>query len=909
MQVAAGPPRGQLRLALVASLLVLLAMAAALAYLRAQTLQAGERTTAALAHLIEEQTSRSLQAVDLRLELTAAAFQALKARGPVSEAAGRAFLRSQIRFLPLVRAMWILDDQGRIVQDSDVGNIGTLLGDRAYFRRYLEHPETGFLLANPVRSRTNGGWLNSATRPLLGPQGQFEGVVVAAVEPPYFDELWRSVDLGADGAISLLRRDGTLLMRSPFDPQLLDRPPPDLRVFSEQWAKQAAGSFDKASAFDGVRRQFSFRRLSVMPELLIVVGQSREALLAGWWQLAWAALAVWAGASALLLGLSWRLARELSARLAGEQALRVNISALKDAEAGLQRINRSLRVLSTAGTAFLGAADEPQFLAEVCRLVVTAGEHPLAWIGQAQDDAAKTVQPAARAGAASAYVDGLALSWDLGQPGGSGPTGRAIATGQTQISRDYADEPALAPWRDAALAHGLHASIALPLISPQRTLGALTLYAAQPDAFQGPAVAPLEELARNVAIGIEALRARAQRDAANVANRAKSAFLANMSHEIRTPINAIMGMNYLLRRSALTPEQQGRVAKVDAASQHLLAIVNDVLDLSKIEAGAVRLQSESFQLSAVTDHVHAMVADAAQRKGLALAVEQVGVPPLLQGDLTRLRQALLNLAGNALKFTDQGTVAMRVEALDETAAGLLLKFSVSDTGIGIPSADLQRVFGAFEQVHDGSAGSGGQGGHATYGGTGLGLAITRRLAQLMGGDAGATSQVGQGSTFWFTARLGRPPAAPTAPLSADALARQAEARLRQRHAGARILMAEDNPVNRELVLAYLEPLGLVVDTAIDGQAALALAAARPQDQPHDLVLMDMQMPRLDGIGATRAIRALPGWQHVPIVALTASAFSDTQAESADAGMNDFLSKPLDPARLYACLLRWLDKTA
>jgi CheY-like chemotaxis protein len=292
-----------------------------------------------------------------------------------------------------------------------------------------------------------------------------------------------------------------------------------------------------------------------------------------------------------------------------------------------------------------------------------------------------------------------------------------------------------------------------------------------------------------------------------------------------------------------------------------------------------------------------------------LAVEQVGVPPLLQGDLTRLRQALLNLAGNALKFTDQGTVAMRVEALDETAAGLLLKFSVSDTGIGIPSADLQRVFGAFEQVHDGSAGSGGQGGHATYGGTGLGLAITRRLAQLMGGDAGATSQVGQGSTFWFTARLGRPPAAPTAPLSADALARQAEARLRQRHAGARILMAEDNPVNRELVLAYLEPLGLVVDTAIDGQAALALAAARPQDQPHDLVLMDMQMPRLDGIGATRAIRALPGWQHVPIVALTASAFSDTQAESADAGMNDFLSKPLDPARLYACLLRWLDKTA
>ena len=1014
--LAAGPPGGQLRLALGASLLGLLLLLAALAYLRLETVGAGERSTEALAHIIEEQTSRSLQAVDLRLELAAAAFQGLQARGPVPEAIGRDFLRSQIRHLPLVRAMWILDAQGRIVQDSDVGNIGVKLGDRAYFRRYQEHPEAGFQLGNPVRSRTTGTWLNSATRPLLGPQGQFEGVIVAAVEAPYFDALWRSVELGSNGAIALLRRDGTLMMRSPFDPRLMEQPSSDLRVLSERWATQASGSFEKASAFDGVRRQYSFRRLSVMPDLLIVVGQSRDDLLAGWRRLAWVGLAVWAAASALLLGLSWRLARELSARLAGEQALRANeerlgallmnlrsgvvvhgpdsriqqvnsaacrilglseaqligraatdpywrflspdltpvpsadypvstvlrsgesqqdrvlgvchagapqpacwvlcnafalrdaagllaqvvvtfsdITALKGAEAELQGINSSLRVLSSGGTAFLGAADEAQFLAEVCRLVVVVGGYALAWIGHAQDDAVKSVQLVARAGEARGYADALALSWDTTQPNGSGPAGRAIASGQTQISRRISVEASMAPWRAAAQAHGLESSIALPLISPQRTLGALMVYAAHPDAFQGPAVAPLEELARNVAIGIEALRARAQRDAANVANRAKSAFLANMSHEIRTPINAIMGMNHLLRRSALTPEQQGRVAKIDAASQHLLAIVNDVLDLSKIEAGAVRLQHEAFELSAVLDHVHAMVADVAQRKGLSLSVELLGVPPVLQGDLTRLRQALLNLAGNALKFTEQGSVAMRVEAVDETAAGLLLKFSVSDTGIGIAPEDLQRVFGAFEQAHGGGSGQGG---------TGLGLAITQRLAQLMGGDAGATSRPGLGSTFWFTARLGRPAAAAAAPLSAEALAEAAEATLRQHHGGSHILLAEDNPVNRELVLAYLEPLGLIVDTAVDGQQALAMAMARP-NAPYDLVLMDMQMPRLDGAGATRAIRALPGWQQVPIVALTASAFSDTRAESDAAGMNDFLTKPLDPARLYASLLRWL----
>ena len=385
---------------------------------------------------------------------------------------------------------------------------------------------------------------------------------------------------------------------------------------------------------------------------------------------------------------------------------------------------------------------------------------------------------------------------------------------------------------------------------------------------------------------------------AEAATRAKTRFIANMSHEIRTPINAITGMSYLLRRSGLTPRQLQHLSQLEKAGTHLLEIINTILDLSKIESGKLTLEQTDFDLATILENLRSMTETRAQEKGLQLRFDNQAGNNRVLGDPTRLTQCLLNYLTNAIKFSDRGEITLRIQTQETDSAGQLLRFDVIDQGIGISPEATARLFSPFEQADDSTT--------RKYGGSGLGLNIVRQLAQLMHGDAGVTSTPGIGSTFWFTARLGKPSPRVDTTLPAMPAAAPAdyEAQIKAEFPGRRILVVEDEPVNREITLIMLESSGLLIDCATNGQEACDMAAA----QRYDLILMDMQMPVMDGLEATRRLRTGGINAGTPVIALTANAFSEDRARCAQAGMNDFVAKPIDPQQLYASLYKHLRTT-
>lgn len=380
------------------------------------------------------------------------------------------------------------------------------------------------------------------------------------------------------------------------------------------------------------------------------------------------------------------------------------------------------------------------------------------------------------------------------------------------------------------------------------------------------------------------------KDAAESASRAKSTFLTNMSHELRTPLNGIMGMITLARSHMIDPVGREQLDKAKVAADHLLLVIGDILDISKIEAERMTLERVDFKLIPVFENLISLMGHKARAKGLEMLTH---VPTelsdqVLQGDPLRLGQVLINLSGNAVKFTEQGSISISVTILDNTPDDMLLRFAVRDTGIGISEADKGRLFSAFEQADSSMT--------RLYGGTGLGLAISQHLVNLMGGQIEVESTRGKGSVFQFAVRFPKGSQMPEKGGSDETAALD---RLRRDYSGTAVLLVEDEPINQEVARILLEEAGVRVDIAEDGRQAVDMAGKHA----YATILMDMQMPKMSGVEAAIAIREQGG--KVPIIAMTANAFAEDRAQCLEAGMNDFLTKPVDPEHFYEILLKWL----
>ncbi|MGA2061347.1 MAG: GAF domain-containing protein, partial [Thermoguttaceae bacterium] len=439
-----------------------------------------------------------------------------------------------------------------------------------------------------------------------------------------------------------------------------------------------------------------------------------------------------------------------------------DVSDRKAREERIARLTKLYAVLSRVNEAIVRIHDEQLLFQDVCRIIAEEGEFPLVWLGQIQE---RRVVPAASCGPAVDYLDEIKV--ELEGELGKGPTGACIREDRVVVNDDFDTNPVTAPWRDTALRSGFRASAAFPLHRQGSLIGSMTIYAAEPGVFDPEHVRLLESLSADISYALdkiwqERLRSKAEeelrqaKEAAEAANRAKSQFFANISHDLRTPMNAILGMTELALGEAKEPSIRDYLETAKESANVLLELLNEVLDLSRMEAGKFQLESAPFNLRATLCQTLKILEMRAHEKGLQLACAVADdVPDGLAGDAMRLRQVLMNLVGNAVKFTQQGKVDVHIGVLSRSAEDVQLKFLVEDTGIGISADDQERIFVPFTQAETSTS--------RIYGGTGLGLTIASNLVELMGGRIWVESRLGQGSKFHFTVRLGIATAPPSSP--------------------------------------------------------------------------------------------------------------------------------------------------
>ncbi len=925
----------------------------------AEAMERAERDGRNLAHVVAEQANRTIAEADQILLFLIDDF---REHGDVWSHNASRMLRQAVERSGILVQLAVIDERGDLAHTSvEDAPTRVHLADREHFRVHVNNPKAGLFIGKPVFGRASGKWSIQLTRRIDRTDGSFAGVLVASMDPFFFSRSLEELDVGPNGAVAIVGTDGILRARSLMNDRIIGRDVNDSATLAMA-RRQPTGFLRTPSVIDGILRLQSYRTLSTYP--LVVTAAFDEAFFMADTRRRQRTYLLGATVCSLaLFGLALLATRQtarltaLARRLAlSEERFRDQAETASDwfwemdadlrfsglagplvphivngsLPIGLTREDIALRepgdaakweehrrvmerrepfrnfryrVMTAAGARYFSVSGRPIFdrhgefrgyrgsatditeretaanrlassearyramFEAVGQPIVTIDEHGTVdafnraaerLFGYRAEEVLGGPMTRLMPAAVGAVHDGLLATYREG--GGDTPRSEVREmTGRRKDGGEFPLEASLAGWREG---------------DRRYVTGALRDVTAQRE--------------------IEASLRRAK-EAADQANRAKGEFLATMSHEIRTPMNGVLGALALVDGPNLDEEQRQLLDVANRSGKALLQIIDDILDLSKLEAGKAEVEPVDFELRAVMRDCIDLLEPTACGRGLILTREVApAVPDRVRADLRRIRQVLVNLVGNALKFTQRGGVAVRVGLEGEAVPGrtFFLRFEVADTGIGIPEDVQPTLFRRFTQGDSSTT--------RRFGGTGLGLAISRELVTLMGGRIGVVSAEGKGSTFWFTVRCEPAadpcdgvPIAPCAPEPAPQGGRGTE-----EAGGLRVLVAEDNEINRDIVVTMLRRAGHRATAVEDGLQAVRLV----EEGGFDLVLMDVQMPVMDGVTATRHIRAMPGpASRLPIVALTGNVMPGHRAEYLAAGMTGYLTKPIVSADLFEIL--------